>query len=175
MINDNNSIITKEILYYFKKSKTLRIILNKNKGAIIGFFLDIKIEKDTINHFKEFDNFNCTFSIGTNNFNKAIFLVDLHSNDCKECYGIGGMLSLLLKEGDKIFFEVMDNHSMYLEKAEIPIENWKEKYTHHPHYKGLHDDTLFITIYRKEKCLIRYLKLASEIYPDNSARSLRKK
>lgn len=64
-------------------------------------------------------------------------------------------LNYILKAGDVIYFDNMDNSNSYLEKA------------------GLHNDELTCRIYRKDKPIIQRMVLTHSICENNSARSIK--
>ena len=82
-------------------------------------------------------------------------------------------LRKLLRVGDELSFRVLDNANGYLEKAEIEPSAFGKDAIHHCHYKGIHNDTLVVTIRRKNKEFVRDMELMHTICPDNTARALR--
>jgi len=63
-------------------------------------------------------------------------------------------LNYILKVGDVIYFQNMDNSNGYLRKS------------------NLHHDELIARIYRKDKCIIERFVVTSSVCEDNTARAI---
>jgi len=80
-------------------------------------------------------------------------------------------LGLILRVGDKLYFNISDNRNQYVEHciARSIDENGRVRET----YEGMHHDQLTVSVYRRGNEILQRLVLESSVCPDNSARSVK--
>jgi len=172
-------LVTKELKEIWKKSNdSISIFFEALDGDNISMGGKVKAKAEIVfrRKVKGFDDtLNKTFhfeGVLPKGFSKASF------SFCFNPFLWGNMkaLFLLIKEGDRLVFHVSDNSNNYMKNATIPSERWKDEKDRifHPDYEGLHNDTLFVSVYRKDKILLESMELTSVQIPDNTARALRK-
>jgi hypothetical protein len=161
--------VTKEFLQGLKSAdaitfhnKTVCLHWNKKErngkvfqDAFQSFDTDIRVNNDTENK-------------------KVCFHIGLYPSLYNGNNGVIGLLRKFLKANDEIEFYAWTNNSGYLDKAEIPSENWntEEEKRYHSHYYGLYNDELLCNIIRNEKVIIQHLVIDSTICPNNTARGI---
>ena len=91
-----------------------------------------------------------------------------------------GAIKALIKEGDRLEWRAVDNGNQYTKLAEIKSDSWEDLGDRclHPDYKGLHVDTLYVTLIRERKdgrevSIVHDLLVQVIVCPDNSARAIK--
>lgn len=147
--------ITKEVKSFLKNCDTLCVHMERPGDRIMIRLRFLKnIEKtdkhgfvrDTGVGFSE-KEFSYIQNYGLVTGQKAYFSVE---------YGELDMLKAVLRTNDKIYLSTIDNSNAYIEDA------------------GLHNDCLFISIYRNDKQIVRSATIESSITPDNLARAIKR-
>lgn len=161
--------ITKEMLQAWKKCNDAIVISLYQDDEFSGVSVEIKISRkvkgyDETLDFKAKSNF--AGDLLVTGYCKATF-VELFAYSSN-----WSVLQMIVKEGDEMFFQVYDNYNGYMEKAEVQHAGIK--------YKGLHQDTLVVSVYRPlkngtmKKIIDGFHLCVDAPCPDNSARALRK-